>query len=89
MGSLEGLQNALTLCGSTGTTLSNNSNSNTLIGEVAQRMSELSDLAKCGDSEEEFACSAAQDIARLCAEVNTIIFTYEKLNELTATFLLI
>lgn len=24
---------------------------------------------QCGDSEEEFACCAAQDIARLCAEV--------------------
>ncbi|XP_037301990.1 protein FAM135A-like [Manduca sexta] len=75
LGSLEGLQSALTVCGSTGVMLTpEESTSNSVVGEVAQRIKDLSDFGKnlqkseCGE-EEEWAMSAAHDIARLCAEV--------------------
>lgn len=72
LGSLEGLQSALTVCGSTGVLLTpEESSSNSVVGEVAQRIKDLSDFGKksdCGE-EEEWAMSAAHDIARLCAEV--------------------
>ncbi|KAJ0178156.1 hypothetical protein K1T71_005979 [Dendrolimus kikuchii] len=75
LGSLEGLQSALNVCGSTGVLLTpEESTSNSVVGEVAQRIKDLSDFGKnfqkseCGE-EEEWAMSAAHDIARLCAEV--------------------
>ncbi|XP_028029145.1 protein FAM135A isoform X2 [Bombyx mandarina] len=72
LGSLEGLQSALTVCGSTGVMLTpEESSSSSVIGEVAQRIKDLSDFGKkseCGE-DEEWAMSAAHDIARLCAEV--------------------
>ncbi|XP_047027232.1 protein FAM135A isoform X2 [Helicoverpa zea] len=74
LGSLEGLQSALAICGSPGILLTpEESSSNSVVGEVAQRIKDLSDFGKtfqkseCG--EEEWAMSAAHDIARLCAEV--------------------
>ncbi|CAH0584443.1 unnamed protein product [Chrysodeixis includens] len=75
LGSLEGLQSALAICGSTGVLLTpEESSSNSVVGEVAQRIKDLSDFGRnfqkseCGE-EEEWAMSAAHDIARLCAEV--------------------
>ncbi|KAF9806741.1 hypothetical protein SFRURICE_011445 [Spodoptera frugiperda] len=75
LGSLEGLQSALAMCGSPGILLTpEESSSNSVVGEVAQRLKDLSDFGKklekseCGE-EEEWAMSAAHDIARLCAEV--------------------
>ncbi|CAB3247685.1 unnamed protein product [Arctia plantaginis] len=75
LGSLEGLQSALAVCGSTGVLLTpEESSSNSVIGEVAQRLKDLNDFGKnlqksdYGE-EEEWAMSAAHDIARLCAEV--------------------
>ncbi|CAK1544951.1 unnamed protein product [Leptosia nina] len=71
LGSLEGLQSALAVCGSTGVTLTPDESSNSIVGEVAQRMKDISDLCKKSDAgeEEEWAMGAAHDIARLCAEV--------------------
>ncbi|XP_049874132.1 protein FAM135A isoform X2 [Pectinophora gossypiella] len=74
LGSLEGLQSALSVCGSTGVLLTpEESSSNSVVGEVAQRIKELSDLGRMRKSEageeEEWAMGAAHDIARLCAEV--------------------
>lgn len=47
LGSLEGLQSALTVCGSTGVLLTpEESSSNSIVGEVAQRIKDLSDLGK-------------------------------------------
>ncbi|CAG9561388.1 unnamed protein product [Danaus chrysippus] len=72
LGSLEGLQSALTVCGSTGVLLTpEESASNSVVGEVAQRIKDLSDLGKKSEAgeEEEWAMGAAHDIARLCAEV--------------------
>ncbi|XP_045766682.1 uncharacterized protein LOC123868285 isoform X2 [Maniola jurtina] len=72
LGSLEGLQNALTVCGSTGVLLTpEESTSNSIVGEVAQRIKDLSDIGKKSEAgeEEEWAMGAAHDIARLCAEV--------------------
>ncbi|XP_063382350.1 uncharacterized protein LOC134668824 isoform X1 [Cydia fagiglandana] len=72
LGSLEGLQNALTICGSTGALLTpEESSSNSIVGEVAQRIKDLSDIGKKSEAgeEEEWAMGAAHDIARLCAEV--------------------
>lgn len=47
LGSLEGLQSALTVCGSTGVMLTpEESSSNSVVGEVAQRIKELSDFGK-------------------------------------------
>ncbi|CAK1586003.1 unnamed protein product [Parnassius mnemosyne] len=72
LGSLEGLQNALTVCGSTGVLLSpEESSSNSIVGEVSQRIKDLSDNSKKPEAgfEEEWAMGAAHDIARLCAEV--------------------
>ncbi|CAH0729940.1 unnamed protein product, partial [Brenthis ino] len=72
LGSLEGLQSALTVCGSTGVLLTpEESSSNSIVGEVAQRIKDLSDLGKKSEAgeEEEWAMGAAHDIARLCAEV--------------------
>ncbi|XP_072947422.1 protein FAM135A [Epargyreus clarus] len=72
LGSLEGLQSALAVCGSTGVLLTpDESSSNSIVGEVAQRIKDLSDGAKKSEAgeEEEWAMGAAHDIARLCAEV--------------------
>ncbi|XP_039755668.1 uncharacterized protein LOC120630490 [Pararge aegeria] len=72
LGSLEGLQSALTVCGSTGVLLTpEESTSNSIVGEVAQRIKDLSDIGKKSEAgeEEEWAMGAAHDIARLCAEV--------------------
>ncbi|XP_013146693.1 PREDICTED: uncharacterized protein LOC106109654, partial [Papilio polytes] len=72
LGSLEGLQGALAVCGSTGVQLSpEEASSNSIVGEVAQRIKDLSDNSKKPEagSEEEWAMGAAHDIARLCAEV--------------------
>ncbi|CAH2090897.1 unnamed protein product [Euphydryas editha] len=72
LGSLEGLQSALSVCGSTGVLLTpEESSSNSIVGEVAQRIKDLSDLGKKSEAgeEEEWAMGAAHDIARLCAEV--------------------
>ncbi|CAG4946954.1 unnamed protein product [Parnassius apollo] len=72
LGSLEGLQSALTVCGSTGVLLTpEESSSNSIVGEVSQRIKDLSDNSKKPEagSEEEWAMGAAHDIARLCAEV--------------------
>ncbi|XP_068618252.1 protein FAM135A [Battus philenor] len=72
LGSLEGLQSALAVCGSTGVLLTpEESSSNSIVGEVAQRIKDLSDNSKKAESgsEEEWAMGAAHDIARLCAEV--------------------
>ncbi|XP_061714910.1 protein FAM135A isoform X3 [Cydia pomonella] len=72
LGSLEGLQNALSICGSTGALLTpEESSSNSIVGEVAQRIKDLSDIGKKSEAgeEEEWAMGAAHDIARLCAEV--------------------
>ncbi|XP_075978475.1 protein FAM135B isoform X2 [Anticarsia gemmatalis] len=75
LGSLEGLQSALAVCGSTGVLLTpEESSSNSVVGEMSQRIKDLSEFGKnfqkseCGE-EEEWAMSAAHDIARLCAEV--------------------
>lgn len=47
LGSLEGLQSALTVCGSTGVLLTpEESSSNSVVGEVAQRIKDLSDFGK-------------------------------------------
>lgn len=47
LGSLEGLQSALTVCGSTGVLLTpEESSSNSIVGEVAQKIKDLSDLGK-------------------------------------------
>ncbi|XP_031768575.1 uncharacterized protein LOC113521209 isoform X2 [Galleria mellonella] len=72
LGSLEGLQSALAICGSTGVLLTpEQSSSNSVVGEVAQRIKDLSDIGKKAEAgeEEEWAAGAAHDIARLCAEV--------------------
>ncbi|XP_047516995.1 uncharacterized protein LOC125057379 isoform X1 [Pieris napi] len=71
LGSLEGLQSALAVCGSTGVTLTPDESSNSIVDEVAQRMTDIGDLCKKSDAgqEEEWATGAAHDIARLCAEV--------------------
>ncbi|GBP23985.1 Protein FAM135A, partial [Eumeta japonica] len=72
LGSLEGLQNALTICGSTGALLTpEEPASNSIVGEVAQRLKDLSDIGKKTENseDEEWAMGAAHDIARLCAEV--------------------
>ncbi|XP_073946943.1 protein FAM135A isoform X2 [Choristoneura fumiferana] len=72
LGSLEGLQNALAICGSTGAQLTpEESSTNSIVGEVAQRIKDLSDTGKKSEAgeEEEWAMGAAHDIARLCAEV--------------------
>ncbi|XP_041987095.1 uncharacterized protein LOC121738895 isoform X2 [Aricia agestis] len=72
LGSLEGLQSALAVCGSTGVLLTpEESSSNSIVGEVAQRIKDLSEAGKKSDvcEEEEWAMGAAHDIARLCAEV--------------------
>ncbi|XP_050351471.1 uncharacterized protein LOC126774155 isoform X2 [Nymphalis io] len=72
LGSLEGLQSALNVCGSTGVLLTpEESSSNSIVGEVAQKIKDLSDLSKKSEAgeEEEWAMGAAHDIARLCAEV--------------------
>ncbi|KAM3966436.1 protein FAM135A [Aphomia sociella] len=72
LGSLEGLQSALAICGSTGVMLTpEESSSNSVVGEVAQRIKDLSDIGKKAEAgeEEEWAAGAAHDIARLCAEV--------------------
>ncbi|KAJ2943659.1 hypothetical protein O0L34_g16771 [Tuta absoluta] len=74
LGSLEGLQSALSVCGSTGVLLTpEDTSSNSVVGEVAQRIKDLSELGKLKKSEageeEEWAMGAAHDIARLCAEV--------------------
>lgn len=47
LGSLEGLQSALAVCGSTGVLLTpEESTSNSVVGEVAQRLKDLSDFGK-------------------------------------------
>ncbi|XP_063828300.1 uncharacterized protein LOC135077666 [Ostrinia nubilalis] len=72
LGSLEGLQSALSVCGSAGVMLTpEESTNNSVVGEVAQRLQELSDIGKKSEAgeEEEWAMGAAHDIARLCAEV--------------------
>ncbi|XP_053606488.1 uncharacterized protein LOC128672970 isoform X1 [Plodia interpunctella] len=72
LGSLEGLQSALAVCGSTGVLLTpEESTTNSVVGEVAQRIKDLSDIGKKSEAgeEEEWAAGAAHDIARLCAEV--------------------
>ncbi|XP_050675103.1 uncharacterized protein LOC126972424 isoform X2 [Leptidea sinapis] len=71
LGSLEGLQSALSVCGSTGVTLTPDESSSSIVGEVSQRMKDLNDLCKKAETgeEEEWAMGAAHDIARLCAEV--------------------
>lgn len=47
LGSLEGLQSALAVCGSAGVLLTpEESTNNSVVGEVAQRLKELSDIGK-------------------------------------------
>ncbi|KAG7295762.1 hypothetical protein JYU34_020813 [Plutella xylostella] len=73
LGSLEGLQNALSVCGSTGALLTpEETSSNSIVGEVAQRLKDLSEMGRKSEAhgeDEEWAMGAAHDIARLCAEV--------------------
>ncbi|KAL4711463.1 hypothetical protein ACJJTC_005587 [Scirpophaga incertulas] len=71
LGSLEGLQNALAICGSAGVLLTpEESANNSVVGEVAQRLKDLNDIGKKSEGgEEEWALGLANDIARLCAEV--------------------
>ncbi|CAG9089297.1 unnamed protein product [Plutella xylostella] len=71
LGSLEGLQNALSVCGSTGALLTPEETSS-IVGEVAQRLKDLSEMGRKSEAhgeDEEWAMGAAHDIARLCAEV--------------------
>lgn len=49
LGSLESLQSALAVCGSTGVTLTPDESSNSIVGEVAQRMKDISDHGKVRD----------------------------------------
>ncbi|CAH0398853.1 unnamed protein product [Chilo suppressalis] len=72
LGSLEGLQTALSICGSAGVLLTpEESANNSVVGEVAQRLKDLNDIGKKSEAgeEEEWAMGLAHDIARLCAEV--------------------
>lgn len=50
LGSLEGLQNALSVCGSAGALLTpDESTNNSIVGEVAQRLKDLSDIKVTGN----------------------------------------